>query len=148
VLYTWASWLLEHPYLWELPPIVQKPAPAQPEPDCREAAAHAFQASEHAEAERQMQVCDVRLVIHSQLCYTPCIILDCSSHNKTFVTSRSVSNFPGDLGLDKEWGAFHRAQIHVPGEQLTTSAKTSSRWPMRLWFTEQPVIAPSQLFCR
>ena len=73
MLYTWASWLLEHPYLWEVPPIEQKPAPAQPEPDWREGVAHALQASEHAEAERQMQVCEVHQVIRLQLCCTPCI---------------------------------------------------------------------------
>lgn len=57
MLYTWASWLLEQRHLWEAPPIEEKPAPAQPEPDWREAAAHALRASEHAEAEKQAQVC-------------------------------------------------------------------------------------------
>ncbi|CAL8470948.1 g10490 [Coccomyxa elongata] len=55
VLYTWASWLLEQPHLWEAPPVEEVPAPAEPKPDWRKAAAHALQASQHAEAERQMQ---------------------------------------------------------------------------------------------
>lgn len=81
MLYTWTSWLLEQPHLWEAPPVEEVPAPAEPKPDWRKAAAHALQASEHAEAERQTQVCELQLVVHLKLFCRPCIqFLACSSH--------------------------------------------------------------------